>query len=31
MWYIWSIHLKRSVMGRMVVVTITDGQLDFGT
>lgn len=24
-------HLKRSVMGREVVVAITDGQLDFGT
>jgi hypothetical protein len=24
-------HLKRSVMGREVVVTVTDGKLDFGT
>ena len=24
-------HLKRSVMGREVVVAVTDGQLDFGT
>ena len=24
-------HLKRSVMGREVVVSITDGKLDFGT
>jgi thiamine phosphate synthase YjbQ (UPF0047 family) len=24
-------HLKRQVMGREVVVAITDGQLDFGT
>ena len=24
-------HLKRTVMGREVVVAITDGQLDFGT
>jgi secondary thiamine-phosphate synthase enzyme len=24
-------HLKRSVMGREVVVAITDGKLDFGT
>jgi len=24
-------HLKRSVMGREVVVAITDGRLDFGT
>ncbi|RKX40778.1 MAG: YjbQ family protein, partial [Verrucomicrobia bacterium] len=23
-------HLKRTVMGREVVVAITDGQLDFG-
>jgi secondary thiamine-phosphate synthase enzyme len=24
-------HLKRSIMGREVVVAVTDGQLDFGT
>lgn len=24
-------HLKRSIMGREVVVAITDGRLDFGT
>ena len=24
-------HLKRSVMGREVVVAVTDGKLDFGT
>ena len=24
-------HLKRSVMGREVIVAVTDGKLDFGT
>ncbi len=24
-------HMKRQIMGREVVVAITDGQLDFGT